>query len=155
MRLLTTSLPNQLRRYAAVWLAVLITVFGALAPTVSHALVWSQGGNGEWTEICISTGIQIQTDSPDGPESVLLPDHCPFCLLFTDRVAPPRHVSVHLFAVSGGFKVPTVRQAFFIITPFALTPLPRGPPAFFELLNSWRLWQTKRLPCAQLADKKE
>lgn len=133
MRLLTTSRPNQLRRYAAVWLAVLITVLGALAPTVSHALVWSQGGNGEWTEICTSTGtgIQIQTGSSDGPESVLSLDRCRFCLLFTDRVAPPPHASVHLFAVSGGFKVPTVRQAVFFITPFALTPPPRGPPAFF------------------------
>jgi hypothetical protein len=142
-----------LRRHAAVWLAVLITVFGALAPTMSHALVWAQGGNGDWTEICTSTGkrwvklgsaqndapqstgadastAQIQTDSPQPQESALSLDHCPFCLLFTDRVAPPPHALDHLFAVSGGFKVPTVRQAFFFITPFALTPPPRGPPAF-------------------------
>ena len=147
-----------LRRHFAVWLAVLITVFGALAPTLSHALVWSQGGNGAWTEICTTSGmrwvklgaapndapanalqstdtsaiqIQIQTDSPDGPESAVSLDHCPFCLLFTDRVAPPPHVLIHLFAVSGGFKVPTVRQAFLFVPHFALTPPPRGPPAFF------------------------
>lgn len=138
-----------LRRSLAVWLAVWIAVFGALAPTVSHALVWAQGGNEAWTEICTptstrwvklglapndapqsldTTAIQIQADSPSGPESALSLDHCPFCLLSTDRVAPPPHALVHLFAVSSEFKVPTVRQAFFFITPFALTPPPRGPP---------------------------
>jgi hypothetical protein len=141
-----------LRRNFAVWLAVLITLFGALAPTVSHALVGSQGGNGAWTEICTSTGqrwvtlglaqndapqstgadapaAQIQTDSPQPPASVLSLDHCPFCLLSTDRAAPPPHALVHLFAVTGGFKVPTVRQAFLFFPHFALTPPPRGPPA--------------------------
>lgn len=139
-----------LRRHFAVWLAVWIAVFGALAPTVSHALVWAQGDHSAWTEICTSTGqrwvklalvqndapqstdataIQIQSDSPDGQESAFSLDHCPFCLLSTDRVAPPPHVLVHLFAVSGGFKVPTVRQAFLFVPHFALTPPPRGPPA--------------------------
>ena len=141
-----------LRRNFAVWLAVWIAVFGALAPTVSHALVWSQGGSGAWTEICTTIGTrwvklglaqndaphntgaeasaaQIQTDSPDGPESAVSLDHCPFCLLSTDRVAPPPHVLIHLFAVSSEFKVPTVRQAFLLLPHFALTPPPRGPPA--------------------------
>ena len=117
-----------LRRNFAVWLAVWIAVFGALAPTVSHALVWAKGGHTAWNEVCTSTGIQIQTDSPDGPESALSLDHCPFCLLSTDRVAPPPHALVHLFVVTGGFKVPTVRQAFLFFPHFALTPPPRGPP---------------------------
>lgn len=118
-----------LRRNFAVWLAVWIAVFGALAPTVSHALVWAKGDHTAWNEVCTSTGIQIQTDSPDGPESALSLDHCPFCLLSTDRVAPPPHALVHLFVVTGGFKVPTVRQAFLFFPHFALTPPPRGPPA--------------------------
>ena len=117
-----------LRRNFAVWLAVWIAVFGALAPTVSHALVWAKGGHTAWNEVCTSTGIQIQTDSPDGPESALSLDHCPFCLLSTDRVAPPPHALVHLFVVSGGFKVAAVRQAFLFFPHFALTPPPRGPP---------------------------
>ena len=132
--MLRKPLNTTLHRRLAVWLLVLITVFGALAPTLSHALVWTQGGNAAWTEICTTSGmrwvklgaapndaptdalqstgsssiasavqIQIQTGSPDGPESVLSLDHCPFCLLLTDRVAPPPHALVHLFAVSGGF----------------------------------------------------
>ncbi len=140
-----------LRRPLAVWLAVLIAVFGALAPTLSHALVWSQGQNAAWTEICTPTGkrwvkldaaqketpqatgaaatqTQSQTDSPQSQESAFSLDHCPFCLLSTDRVAPPPRALVHLFAVSGGFKVPTVRQAFLFIPHFAIKPPPRGPP---------------------------
>src|SRR5664279_216931 len=103
-----------LRRPIAVWLALLIAVFGALAPTLSHALVRVRGGTSAWTEVCTSTGSRwmmlgavpkaalppdrsttstspISTDSRDGPESVFSLDHCPFCLLSTDRAAPPPH----------------------------------------------------------------
>ena len=128
-----------LRRAFAVWLAVLIAVFGALAPTLSHAVVWSRGGNPAWIEVCTSTGTGRvatptpnpinSTDSHDGQESAISLNDCPFCLLSTDRVAPPPHALVHLFVVSGGFKVATVRQAFFFVIPFSLMPPPRGPPA--------------------------
>jgi hypothetical protein len=138
-----------LRRPLAVWLAVWIAVFGALAPTVSHALVWAQGDNGAWTEICTptstrwvklglapndapqslgTTAIQIQTDSPGGPESAPSLKCCPFCLLALDRAAPPSNPLVCHFAVSGEYALPTIRQTFFYVTPFALTPPLRGPP---------------------------
>jgi hypothetical protein len=127
----------------AVWLAVLIAVFGALAPTVSHALVLAQGGIAGSLEICTPQGMRfvtadptgLTTDSPDGPESVLSLSECPFCLHTTDRVAPPAHPWVYIFVVSNEFKVPTVRQAFLLPLPFAPTPPPRGPPAAFLLLN--------------------
>ena len=142
-----------LRRRLAVWLVVLIALFGALAPTLSHALVWSQGGTSAWTEVCTSTGTRwvmmgssapnaapqisdarastppISTASPDGPEAALSLDHCPFCLLSTDRGAPPPNALLHLFVVPGEIEAPTIRQAFFFVTHFALTPPLRGPPA--------------------------
>lgn len=124
-----------LRRPLALWLAVLIAVFGALAPTLSHALVWAQGGAAPMLEICTSTGPRwvaspMPTDSPDGQESAPSLVHCPFCLLSTDRAAPAPHALVHLFVVLGDPEAPTIRQAFFFFTHFALTPPPRGPPAF-------------------------
>lgn len=122
-----------LRRPRALWLAVLIVMFGALAPTLSHALVWSQGGGAPMVEVCTSDGMRwvadsSSTDSPDGQESAPTLNHCPFCLLCTDRVAPASHALVHLFAVTGAPEAPTIRQAFFFLTHFALTPPPRGPP---------------------------
>lgn len=146
-----------LRRRLAVWLVVLIALFGVLAPTVSHALVWSQGGTSAWTEVCTRTGsrwvmvgpaqnaapllsdihgnvdddpAQISTATPPPQEAAFSLDHCPFCLLFTDRATPPPNALLHLFGVLGEPAAPTIRQAFFFVTHFALTPPLRGPPAF-------------------------
>lgn len=47
-----------LRRPLVAWLAVLIALFGALAPTLSHALVMARGGTSAWTEVCTSTGTR-------------------------------------------------------------------------------------------------
>ena len=126
-----------LRRPWAVWLAVWIAVLGALAPTVSHAVAWSQGGAAPWVEVCTDSGMrwvdsstgQHSTDSPDGQESAPSLVHCPFCLLLTDRVAPAPQAWVHLFAVSGEQEAPAIRQVFLFFTHFAPTPPPRGPPA--------------------------
>ena len=129
-----------LRRPLTVWLAVLIAVFAALAPTLSHALVLAQRGMLPMMEVCSSSGAHEvastpATDATDGQksaplESASLVTHCPFCLLSTDRVAPAPHALVHLFAVLGESGPPTIWQAFFHATPFALTPPPRGPPQF-------------------------
>jgi hypothetical protein len=123
-----------LRRSFVVWLAVLLAVFAALAPTLSHALVWSQGAGAPAVQLCASEGMRwvaspISTDPHDGQESAAPLNHCPFCLLSTDRVAPASHALLHLFAVIGDPEAPTIRQAFFFLTQFALTPPPRGPPA--------------------------
>ncbi|MES2879733.1 MAG: DUF2946 domain-containing protein [Pseudomonadota bacterium] len=123
-----------LRRPLAVWLAVLLVVFGALAPTLSHALVLARSDvSPMMMDVCTSTGLHevadtASTDSPDGQEAVVSLAHCPFCLLSSDRVAPAPHPLLHLFAVLGEPEAPTVRQAFFYATPFALAPPPRGPP---------------------------
>jgi hypothetical protein len=126
-----------LHRPWAVWLAVLIAVFGALAPTVSYALVLAQGGIAGSIEICTPQGMQIvtagptgfTTDSPDGPESVLSLSHCPFCLHTTDRVAPPPHLLPYLFLDQGRQQEVPDWQAFSFVNFTAFAPPPRGPPA--------------------------
>nr|MDP2191236.1 DUF2946 domain-containing protein [Rhodoferax sp.] len=124
-----------LRRPPALWLAVLIALFGALAPTLSHAFVWSQGGTGPTVEVCTSTGMRwvaspLSADSPDGQESAPALEHCPFCLPSTDRAVPASRSLAFLVVVLGDPGEPTIWQAFFFSTHFALTPPPRGPPTF-------------------------
>lgn len=124
-----------LRRPLAVWLALLIALFGAIAPSLSHAVALARGDAPGWTEVCTSSGprwiaLAMAADSPDGQESAPTLVHCPFCLLATDRVLPAPHSLVHLFLVSGEPEAPTVQQVFFFLTRFALAPLPRGPPDF-------------------------
>ncbi len=125
-----------LRSPLAVWLAVLIALLGAIAPAVSHALVLARGGASPMVEICTSTGPRwvasnIPAGSPNGQESAPALEHCPFCPLTTDRVAPPPHVLLYLFAVLSKPEAPTIRQVFFFATPLALAPPPRGPPSSF------------------------
>jgi len=116
-----------------VWLAVLLTLFGALAPALSHAVLLARGGVPPMMAVCTSQGVAqaatiSSTDSSNGQESALSPVHCPFCLLSTDRAAPPPNALFFIFTVSGEHEEPTIRQAFLCITHFALTPPPRGPP---------------------------
>ena len=142
----------------ALWLALLLSIFGALAPTVSHALNGVRGGSAAMFEICTSAGPRWmalpagpQADEPpvtndaalanaldawlpgtNVPTSAPVLDHCPFCLLQADRAAPPPPTGFDLFAVPGQPVAPAVRQAGFLLTYFSLTPPSRGPPAFLN-----------------------
>jgi hypothetical protein len=127
----------RLRRPLALWLAVLIALLAALAPTLSHAIALTRADATPMQIICTSSsGAHAVadsglTDSADGQESAATLQHCPFCLLSHDRAAPPPQPKTHLFQVQGGPTVSTVGQAFFFLNHFALTPPPRGPPASF------------------------
>jgi hypothetical protein len=130
---------TSLRRPWVVWLAVLIAVLGALAPTVSHALMLARGQEPQGVEICTSEGTRWMVadvageagDSTPLPGSVAPPAHCQFCLQTTDRVAPPPHLLPYLFSVLGGQQEIRVWQAFFYASTHTFTPPPRGPPGSF------------------------
>jgi hypothetical protein len=117
----------------ALWLAVLIAVFGARAPTRSHALVLARGDVSPMQEVCTSTGpgwvaLHIPAETSQDQESAPSLEHCPFCLLGADRAAPAPDALLDLFAVPGAFRLPANRQVFSGAMAFALTPPPRGPP---------------------------
>ena len=89
------------RRPWAAWLVLLVALFGALAPTVSHALVFAKlGPNGlaNGIEICTPQGprvVVLQSDAADpladsgpGQESARTLDHCPLCLHPAGHAAP-------------------------------------------------------------------
>jgi hypothetical protein len=131
---------DSLRRTLVVWLAVWIAVFGALAPTVSHAVAWSQADATPWVGVCTDAGMrwvdvttgQIQTEAPDGQEAAPSLVHCPFCLLAMDRVLPTLQAGPHLFIDREDPAVPAAWQAVFFSTYVALRPPPRGPPGLLS-----------------------
>jgi hypothetical protein len=132
---------NTLRRHQprhlwVVWLAVLVAVLGAIAPTVSHALVFANGLTQQGFEICTSQGSRWVIADPDGStdnsDPMQLPaatlDHCPFCLQSTDRVAWINEPLTYPFLVQDGEREPPVWQAFFYSATHGFKPPPRGPP---------------------------
>lgn len=132
----------QLRPWA-VWFALCIALVMALAPTVSHALAWLQGGATDYVEVCTTGGTTLlavtatpdSADSPNGQESAPTLNHCPFCLHATDRVALLTLPLPCPFLVQDGQRETLVWQAFFYPTSHAVSPPPRGPPVSNLLLN--------------------
>jgi hypothetical protein len=129
---------NTLHRPWAVWLAVLIAVLGAIAPTVTHALMLATGQSPQGVEICTTEGTRWVTadaaassdDSNPEPGSVVPPAHCPFCLQPTDRVALINVPLTYPFLVQDGESESPVWQVFFYSVERTLTPPSRGPPGF-------------------------
>lgn len=126
-----TLLRTLIHRPWAVWLAVLIVVFGALAPTVSHALALTYRVASMETEHCSSAGlVQTASDSTGGQGAAAALVHCPFCLHLTDRLAPPPQPLVCPLRVVGRHPPPMVLPLPACAVEFVLAAAPRGPPAF-------------------------
>jgi hypothetical protein len=118
-------------------LALLLALFGALAPTVSHALNWARGETPALIEVCTSQGPRWmalgqhndrQSESPEPSDAATVFEHCPFCLLAADRLAPPPVASVHLFLADASYELAAPAPILFVVTHTHPTPPPRGPP---------------------------
>jgi hypothetical protein len=120
-----------LRRPWALWLALLLAVFSALAPSLSLGLAAGHGGVMALQDICISNGPD-RPASPASPETPLAGglNDCPLCLLAQDRLAglPPGQVQL---LVAGLLPEPP-RAGPLVIrrVAVALVPPARGPPNF-------------------------
>jgi hypothetical protein len=117
------------RRPWGLWLALLLAVFGALAPAVSQALAMTRSG-APMMAICTSSEPRQATDTPGEQESAPALVHCPFCLLLADHVAPTPPFAAHFLALPVLSEKPAARFVFVFFPRFALTPPPRGPPAY-------------------------
>ncbi|MBP9906094.1 MAG: DUF2946 family protein [Rhodoferax sp.] len=136
----------QPQRPWALWLALLLALFAALAPTVSHALNWSRGDTAAWVEVCTSTGPRwmalapspdragdtdfsaLAAASSDAPDSAQILEHCPFCLLLAERAAPPPSAWPADFVASGHALAPAPAPQQFLPTFIAPAPPSRAPP---------------------------
>jgi hypothetical protein len=135
----TTPPRTPLHRPWVVWLAVLIAVLGAIAPTVTHALMLATGQSTQGVEICTTEGPRWLTtdaaassdDSNPASGSAATTAHCPFCLQTTDRVALINEPLPYPFLVQDRQRKSTVWQVFLYATEHTVNPPPRGPPGFF------------------------
>jgi len=118
----------------AVWLALCIALLGALAPTVSHAVNWARGDQASLIEICTSVGprwmaVSDASDSTSSdPVAPVALDHCPFCTLLADRLAPPPQPLPLCFAAVGHADVPAAPPLAFLPAQVLAAAHPRGPP---------------------------
>jgi hypothetical protein len=140
----------QLRRPLVAWLAVLLALFGALAPTLSHALAHMRGGHAAVAvlDVCTSAGprwqapaelaeagartvslIHAPQPAPDQGEAVLALDHCPLCLLAMERAVPARHLDAGFWIAGDGVEPPPLARQVFFFSLFVIAAAPRGPPA--------------------------
>lgn len=100
---------NLNRKKLQMWIACLVILLNALAPSISHALT-SIDSKGQWVEICSADGTRYV--SLDGSAPVKAPldsvlhhlEHCPFC--GTDGGAPPLQIApATAFALTSGYDV--------------------------------------------------
>lgn len=133
------NLQAHTRRWVA-GLAASVLLLGALAPTVSRAVLPRPASLLPWDDIC-TTG---DTSRPRASAaltpafSILSPgapakpahqafDHCPFCLLVSERLGPTSSRYVHFFGVDTYWVRPD-EQALLFVTRVLRAAQARGPP---------------------------
>lgn len=131
------------RRPWAAWFVLLVALFSAMAPTVSHALVFAKvGSNGlvNGIEICSTQGSRVVAlqgdsqadalaDSSPRQESARTLDHCPFCLHVADHAAPPVQPQPYRLGRIATALLHTAYAAPVYVTHAYSRASPRGPPA--------------------------
>ena len=127
----------RLRRPWALWLALLLAVVSALAPSLLRGMAAGHGSAMALQDICISNGpdrladasTPAQPASPASPLAGGLSD-CPLCLLAQDRLAglPPAQVQLRLAGLAP--EPPWVGPSAVLRAAVALAPPARGPPNF-------------------------
>jgi hypothetical protein len=134
----TLRFANPLFRQGVLRFALFLALFAALAPTVSRALSEARTHSGELVEICTPNGPRwmalattAQADPERTPDSVPVFDHCPFCLLASERIAPPPQTLIFEFALAEPDAAPAVTAVGFLVTHHPPLPPSRGPPSFF------------------------
>ena len=80
---------TRLHRRLTAWVALFALVLGALAPTVTQAMV-AAGDRGDWLEVCSVSGMvwvkadtgEVSAQHPDdGAPASDASQHCPWCTL--------------------------------------------------------------------------
>jgi hypothetical protein len=126
------TLRPHLRRLS--WIAILAVSGLALAPTLSHALAFVQGGKSALAEVCTPRGTQLMTaddaaaDSRAPSTGAHRLEHCPYCASGASALGlPPTPVAALSLPLAGA----DVPSAWLRVPPtlFAWAAAqPRAPP---------------------------
>lgn len=126
---------EQLRRPWVVWWALLLALWFANAPTLSHALAFASADS-RW-DICTAQGPRSLAPAADsasprtGPQDAAANAlHCPFCLHPSDHLAPPATPRAQSWAVAEVAQPSEAAPVFFYDGRGLRWRTPRGPPTW-------------------------
>jgi hypothetical protein len=126
------------QQVAWIWIAALAVLFGALAPTISHAMAASSPAvaptDGE-VQVCTMEGMKtvVLADPAsagfDPHRSAHVLEHCPYCALHASPALLPAPAPAVFAVPAAGVLLPPL--FYHSVSPLvAWTPSsPRGPPA--------------------------
>ncbi len=99
-------------------------VVAALAPGVSRALAFAQGSLAPWSVVC---SAPAGGSGAAGPQALHLLEHCAWCSLHSDQLAPPPAAApLHLPALR--HQVPALLLQAPRLLPIWATAQARAPP---------------------------
>lgn len=118
---------NAVTRRLVAWIACLSMLFGALAPSIAHAMASANGD--AWTEVCSTAGTKlVKVGAAPAKQPTLHVEHCPFCATHATPFAllPGAPVSIAVL------DLPETRPFLFLRSPRPLsvwtTAQSRAPP---------------------------
>lgn len=118
---------SQRLRPWAVWLALCVALVGALVPTISHAVAWSEGGAPGYGAICTTADTSKQPTNLPG--SMAQSVHCAYCLFANDSCTLPPAQLTYLFLPQGQSREVAISDASDYAASLYRLAAPRGPPA--------------------------
>lgn len=106
---------TRLNRRLTAWIASFAILLGALAPTISHALVRAGGEGTRWVEVCTISGLKLVAIDADrgagrgagigadedgqGGSGLLATEPCPYCATHADNFGLPPALGMSLARV--------------------------------------------------------
>lgn len=87
------------------WVLLCALVVAALAPGVARALAFAQGQLAPWAAVCTTPA---DVSAPGGHDAAHLMEHCAWCSLHADTLAPPPAADAVLRHLALRHAVPTL-----------------------------------------------
>jgi hypothetical protein len=72
--------------------------------------------------------VELLSEAPNKPDAATVFEHCPFCLVAADRLAPPPAAFTPNLLGAADNVLVAPAPVFFVVTHTNPAPPPRGPP---------------------------